>query len=83
MDPVSWLEHIAKASPVLLLVVVVLLMFVDGLALIGALLPGDLLPRVDLLAQDVEAGRGVVQREPRVVRRDVDLEGIGHAADLE
>ncbi|MGH4008563.1 MAG: DedA family protein [Pseudonocardiaceae bacterium] len=43
MDPVSWLEHVAKASPVLLLVAVVLVMFVDSLALIGALLPGDLL----------------------------------------
>ncbi len=43
MDPVSWLEHVAKASPVLLLVVVVLVMFVDSLALLGALLPGDLL----------------------------------------
>ncbi|MGH3989550.1 MAG: hypothetical protein ACRDTZ_19920, partial [Pseudonocardiaceae bacterium] len=42
MDPVSWLEHVAKVSPVLLLVVVVLVMFVDSLALIGALLPGDL-----------------------------------------
>ena len=43
MDPVSWLEHMAKGSPVLLLVVVVLVMFIDSLALIGALLPGDLL----------------------------------------
>jgi membrane-associated protein len=43
VDPVSWIEHMAKASPVLLLVVVVLVMFVDGLALIGAMLPGDLL----------------------------------------
>lgn len=42
MDPVSWLEHVAKVSPVLLLAVVVLVMFVDSLALIGALLPGDL-----------------------------------------
>ncbi|MGH3897539.1 MAG: DedA family protein [Pseudonocardiaceae bacterium] len=42
MDPVSWLEHVAKASPVLLLLVVMLVMFVDSLALIGALLPGDL-----------------------------------------
>ncbi|MGQ0719789.1 MAG: DedA family protein [Pseudonocardiales bacterium] len=42
MDPVSWLEHVAKVSPVLLLVVVMLVMFVDSLALIGALLPGDL-----------------------------------------
>ncbi|MDQ4092858.1 MAG: DedA family protein [Actinomycetota bacterium] len=43
MDPVSWLEHLTKASPALLLAVVVLVMFVDGLALIGAMLPGDLL----------------------------------------
>lgn len=43
MDPVSWLEHVAKGSPVLLLAVVVLVMFVDSLALIGALLPGDLM----------------------------------------
>ncbi|MGH3776196.1 MAG: DedA family protein [Pseudonocardiaceae bacterium] len=42
MDPVSWLEHVAKVSPILLLVVVVLVMFVDSLALIGGLLPGDL-----------------------------------------
>jgi len=43
VDPVSWLEHIAKGSPLLLLVVIVLAMFLDSLALIGALLPGDLL----------------------------------------
>jgi membrane-associated protein len=43
MDPVSLLEHVAKGSPVLLLVVVMLVMFVDSLALIGAMLPGDLL----------------------------------------
>lgn len=43
MDPVSWLDHMAKGSPVLLLLVVVLVMFVDSLALIGAMLPGDLL----------------------------------------
>ncbi|MGH3755137.1 MAG: DedA family protein [Pseudonocardiaceae bacterium] len=43
MDPVSWLEHMAKGSPALLLVVVVVVMFLDSLALIGAALPGDLL----------------------------------------
>jgi membrane-associated protein len=43
VDPVSWLEHMAKGSPVLLLVGVALAMFLDSLALIGALLPGDLL----------------------------------------
>jgi membrane-associated protein len=43
MDPVSWLEHVAKGSPGVLLVVVMLAFFVDSLAVIGALLPGDLL----------------------------------------
>ncbi len=43
MDPVSWLEQVAEASPVLLLIVVLLVMFVDSLALVGALLPGDLM----------------------------------------
>ncbi|MGH3975494.1 MAG: DedA family protein [Pseudonocardiaceae bacterium] len=43
MDPVSWLEYLAKSSPVLLLIVVVLVMFLDSLALVGAMLPGDLL----------------------------------------
>ncbi|MDQ3760894.1 MAG: DedA family protein [Actinomycetota bacterium] len=43
VDPVSWLEHVAKSSPELLLIVVVLVMFVDSLTLIGALLPGDLM----------------------------------------
>jgi membrane-associated protein len=50
MDPVSWLEHVAKGSPVLLLAVVVLVMFVDSLALIGALLPGDLMVLVPAAA---------------------------------
>src|SRR2546425_4424848 len=35
------------------------------------LLPADLLARIDLLAEDVEAGGRVVHREPRVMRRDV------------
>ncbi len=43
MDPVSWLEHMAKGSPALLLIVIVVVMFVDSLALVGAMLPGDLL----------------------------------------
>jgi membrane-associated protein len=43
VDPVSWLDHMAKGSPALLLVLVMLVMFVDSLALIGAVLPGDLL----------------------------------------
>lgn len=50
MDPVSWLEHVAKGSPVLLLVMVMLVMFLDSLALIGALLPGDLLLMVPAAA---------------------------------
>ena len=36
------------------------------------LLARDLLPGIDLLAKDVEAGRRVVQRKPGVVRRDVN-----------
>jgi len=43
MDPVSWLEQVAKGSPALLLIVIMLAFFVDSLAVIGALLPGDLL----------------------------------------
>lgn len=50
MDPVSWLEHVAEGSPVLLLVVVMLVMFLDSLALIGSLLPGDLLLMVPAAA---------------------------------
>src|SRR5439155_22290040 len=36
------------------------------------LLPADLLPGIDLLAEDIEAGRRVVHRETGVTRRDVD-----------
>ena len=43
MDPVSWLENVAEGSPVVLLLVVMLALFVDSLAVVGALLPGDLL----------------------------------------
>ncbi|MGH3797597.1 MAG: DedA family protein [Pseudonocardiaceae bacterium] len=43
MDPVSWLGHVADGSPLTLLLVVFLALFVDSLAVIGALLPGDLL----------------------------------------
>lgn len=43
MDPVSWVETVADGSPLMLLFVVMLALFVDSLALIGALLPGDLL----------------------------------------
>lgn len=43
MDPVSWLETVADGSPFMLLFVVMLALFVDSLAVIGALLPGDLL----------------------------------------
>lgn len=43
MDPVSWLENVADGSPLVLLFVVMLALFVDSLAVIGALLPGDLL----------------------------------------
>jgi membrane protein DedA with SNARE-associated domain len=50
VDPVSWLEHVAKASPELLLLVVILMMFIDSLALIGAVLPGDLMVLVPAAA---------------------------------
>lgn len=50
MDPVSWLEHVARASPELLLLVVILMMFIDSLALIGAVLPGDLMVLVPAAA---------------------------------
>ncbi|HVE97211.1 MAG TPA: DedA family protein [Pseudonocardiaceae bacterium] len=60
MDPVSWLEHMAKASPVLLLVLVVLVMFVDSLALIGAMLPGDLLLLVPAAAVGLDGAPIVV-----------------------
>ncbi|MFN2495778.1 MAG: DedA family protein [Pseudonocardiaceae bacterium] len=43
MDPVSWLENVAEGSPVVLLLVVMLALFMDSLAVVGALLPGDLL----------------------------------------
>lgn len=43
MDPVSWLENVADGAPLTLLFVVMLALFVDSLAVIGALLPGDLL----------------------------------------
>jgi membrane-associated protein len=43
VDPVDWLAHVADGSPLVLLFVVMLALFVDSLALIGALLPGDLL----------------------------------------
>lgn len=43
MDPVSWLGHVAKGAPAVLFAAIVLLIFLDSLALIGALLPGDLL----------------------------------------
>ncbi|HEY2765625.1 MAG TPA: DedA family protein [Pseudonocardiaceae bacterium] len=43
MDPVSWLEHVADGSPVVLLFVVMLALFLDSLAVVGALLPGDML----------------------------------------
>ncbi|MGH4015086.1 MAG: DedA family protein [Pseudonocardiaceae bacterium] len=43
MDPVSWVENVADGSPLVLLFVVMLALFVDSLAVIGALLPGDLL----------------------------------------
>ncbi len=60
MDPVSWLEHVAKASPELLLIVVVLVMFVDSLTLIGALLPGDLMVLVPAAAVGVGGAPAVV-----------------------
>ncbi|MGH3786476.1 MAG: DedA family protein [Pseudonocardiaceae bacterium] len=50
MDPVSWLEHVARASPELLLVMVMLMMFMDSLTLIGAVLPGDLMVLVPAAA---------------------------------
>jgi membrane protein DedA with SNARE-associated domain len=43
MDPVSWLENVAEGSPVILLILVMLALFLDSLAVLGALLPGDLL----------------------------------------
>lgn len=53
MDPVSWLENVADSSPALLLLVVILALFVDSLAVIGALLPGDML----LLVPSAAVGR--------------------------
>src|SRR5262249_38500844 len=53
---------------------VVLTVHVPGVAArvgVERLLTADLLARVDLLAEDVEAGGRVVHREPGVVRRDV------------
>ncbi|HEY2723832.1 MAG TPA: DedA family protein [Pseudonocardiaceae bacterium] len=43
MNTVSWLEHVAKGSPVVLMLVIMLAFFVDSLAVIGAVLPGDIL----------------------------------------
>jgi membrane-associated protein len=60
VDPVSWLEHVARASPELLVVAIVLVMFVDSLTLIGALLPGDLMVLVPAAAVGAEGAPAVV-----------------------
>lgn len=43
MDPVSWLDSVAEGSPAALLFVVMCGLFLDSLAIVGMLLPGDLL----------------------------------------
>jgi len=43
VDPVSWLESVAEGSPPVLLFVIMCALFLDSLAVIGLLLPGDLL----------------------------------------
>lgn len=43
MNPVSWVENMADGSPLTLLFVVMIALFVDSLAVVGALLPGDVL----------------------------------------
>ena len=43
MDPVNWLENVAEGSLVVLLIMVTLALFLDSLAVVGALFPGDLL----------------------------------------